>query len=768
MTNINLEQTALQKRMAHMAAWMKANNVGYGAVVLLVTLVALSALASVNFAPTPGRVFLTGELATSTIVADYSFIIKDNSATANRRDQMKAIQPLVCDLSPDGLNALRHRVQTFFTTVNATSSDQARETVRGQFTDQTGLEMPLFIFDILSQHETQSLVLEQVLPWMEQRFADGIVSDIRLLLGFRGGVLVRNMRDGQETMYTEPQVIPDIRMAETELGLMLRSLPNRTPGSRRAAQMMINAFIAPTLTPNYELTKTRSNAVLEAMEPSIYNVQRGEVIVRQGERVTPEQQFKLHALGQRKIDRFKHAQFLGLLLISVIMMSGVFFSPNGTRSVPIEQKDMLFMAMIATIVSLSAKGLLMLGERLMEANPNFSPESLAYALPIAGFAGLSSLLFSTRRYVVNGLLLSLFGAAMYKFSLGLFLFYFFSSMWNTRLIVRTQTRQDVVKAICPLLVGMFVMWAGATFMQGGQHNRYFQEAIAVLAGGLLSMFVVFSFAPLMEMIFGYVTRFRLMELLNLDQPVLRELMIAAPGTYHHSLIVSQLVESGAKAIDAQALLCKVAALYHDIGKLSRPEYFIENQFGGDNPHDRLAPSMSSLILLSHVKKGGELAQEYRLGTEVTDIIKQHHGTNVMTYFYKRAQDLGENPNVADYSYPGPKAQTREAALVMLADIVEASCRTLDDPTPSRLQQHINNVIKGLFSSGQLDETNLTLRDLNRLSKSFLHVLVGLFHQRIKYPDKLAVRTEPEKIRSGPEILTAPKLETDEPAAAPQQ
>ncbi|MDL2210496.1 HDIG domain-containing protein, partial [Desulfovibrio sp. OttesenSCG-928-O18] len=637
-------------------------------------------------------------------------------------------------------------------------------------------EIPPLIFHILAQPETQAMILNEVLPWMDQRFAGGIVGDIRLLLGSKGGVIVRNVRGGQETMYTEPQVLPDVRMVQAELGIMLRSLSAKSVIARRAAQQIVDMLIAPTLIPNYELTKTRTQEIVEAMEPSVYHVQRGEIIVRQGERVTHEQQLKLQALGNRQSDKFRHTYFVGLLFVSFLLASGLFFSPSGKPSSSVAQKDLIFIALLVAAVALSSKGLMLLGQHLVAINPTFSPDTLAYAMPLAGLAGLSALLFSTRRYVTTGLLLAFFSAAMYKGSLALFLFYFLSAMWNTWLIVRTQSRQDVVASIIPLMCGLYVMWAGATFLQGGAHTRYFQEAVAVFSGGMLSMFVVFALAPLMEMLFGYVTRFRLMELLNLDQPILRELMINAPGTYHHSLIVSQLVESGAKAIDAHSMLCKVAALYHDIGKITRPDYFIENQFGRENPHDKLAPSMSALILLSHVKKGVELAQEHRLGSEVIDIIRQHHGTNLISYFFSKAQKLGENPSPADYSYVGPKPQTREAALVMLADIVEASSRTLDDPTPNRLQMHINNVIKGLFTSGQLDETDLTLKDLNRLSKSFLHVLVGLFHHRIKYPDKVPEKAS-DKVPVGQKkcaekvectLETDPPADDEEPYAIPPQ
>lgn len=759
MTNTKI-QTNFECRKSRLAQWLEKHHLGRGAVFLFIVLAALSAVASVNFEASPARRFLAGEVATSDVIADYGFVVKDNRATEKRREQMRSMQPLICDLMPDGLNALRHRTQTFFTAINAAPTAEAKELARVAFSEQIGEDLPARIFHELTLPETQSMILNDVLPWMEQRFSGGIVADIRLLLGSTGGVTVRDMQNGHETMYTEPQVIADVRLVQAELSMMLRTLGDRSVAARRACQQIVGMLIAPTLIPNYELTKTRIMDAVEAIEPTEYPVLKGELIIRQGERVTPEQQLKLQALSQRQTDRFRHTYFIGLLFVAFILSSGLFFSPSGKPSTAVAQKDLVFIALLVSAVALSSKGLMLLGQKLVEVSPTFSPDTLAYAMPLAGLAGLSAMLFSTRRYVTTGLLLAFFSAAMYQGSLALFLFYFLSAMWNTWLIVRTQSRQDVVGTFLPLLAGLYVMWVGATFIQGGTHTRYLQEAIAVFSGGALSMFVIFALSPLMEMLFGYVTRFRLMELMNLDQPILRELMVNAPGTYHHSLIVSQLVESGAKAIDAHSMLCKVSALYHDIGKISRPDYFIENQFGRKNPHDKLAPSMSALILLSHVKRGVELAQEYRLGAEVIDIIKQHHGTNIIPYFYKKAQDMGEKPSEADYSYAGPKPQTREAALVMLADIVEASSRTLDEPTPNRLQMHINNVIKGLFSSGQLDETDLTLKDLNRLSKSFLHVLVGLFHHRIKYPDKPAEKPDAGP-RNAPEKNICP-LETDPP------
>jgi len=270
--------------------------------------------------------------------------------------------------------------------------------------------------------------------------------------------------------------------------------------------------------------------------------------------------------------------------------------------------------------------------------------------------------------------------------------------------------------------------------------------VALFVNAVLSLFLLFAFSPVIEMMMGYTTRFRMMELMNLEHPLLQELMMNLPGTYHHSLVVSNLVEAGAAAIGANSLLCKVAALYHDIGKISRPEYFVENQFGGPNPHDKLSPAMSALILFAHVKKGVETAEEYRLGREITDIIQQHHGTRGAMFFYNKALKLGENPSLQDYSYPGPRPQSKEAAIVMLADSVEASTRTLVDPTPARIRTHIETIVKGIYSEGQLDESDLAFRDLNKLIDQFVRIITGQFHQRIAYPEAAKAK---EKAKAAP-------------------
>jgi hypothetical protein len=256
-------------------------------------------------------------------------------------------------------------------------------------------------------------------------------------------------------------------------------------------------------------------------------------------------------------------------------------------------------------------------------------------------------------------------------------------------------------------------------------------------GGIGAGIVAAGIVPLVEIAFGYSTDISLLELASLDRPILRRLMIEAPGTYHHSVIVGSLVEAAASEIGANPLLAKVCGYYHDIGKIKKPLYFIENQKGGINKHDKLAPSMSSLILISHIKYGVEIARKNKLGQIIIDTIRQHHGTSIIKYFYEKArQQKGDDSvNIDNFRYAGPKPQSREAGLVMLADVVEAASRTLDNPTPSRIQGLVKNLINNILSDGQLDECELTLKDLHKIASSFDKILYGIHHHRIEYIEK---------------------------------
>ena len=254
--------------------------------------------------------------------------------------------------------------------------------------------------------------------------------------------------------------------------------------------------------------------------------------------------------------------------------------------------------------------------------------------------------------------------------------------------------------------------------------------------GVAAPIVIQGLLPIFESLFSVTTDITLLELSDLNRPLLRELAIRAPGTYTHSLIMANLSEAAAQRIDANPLLARVGCYYHDIGKMLKPEYFTENQGlrGGRNPHDQLSPNMSALIVDSHVKDGVELAEENGLPKALIDLIPQHHGTTVIEYFYNRAVEQGmENVRRDDFRYDGPRPQTKEAGILMLADSVESAARTLSEHSQSRVRQLVRRIIQQKFTAGELDECPLTLRDLHGVEESFLPVLMGTLHGRLEYP-----------------------------------
>ena len=260
-----------------------------------------------------------------------------------------------------------------------------------------------------------------------------------------------------------------------------------------------------------------------------------------------------------------------------------------------------------------------------------------------------------------------------------------------------------------------------------------------ILSGVLCAFVAAGVTPVLEYVGGYVTDMRLLEMATLDHPLLKELSIQAPGTWNHSMVIGMMVEAASDEVGANPILARVSAYYHDIGKMKKPLYFVENQGRGENRHDKLSSSMSALIIKSHVKDGIELAKKHKLPKAIEDMIPQHHGTSRIQFFYdkarKEAEEAGEDPDSIDeslYCYPGPKPQTREAGILMLADGIEAAARTLSDPSHDRIQGLVQKLINKVFSSGQLNECELTLKDLHLIAKSFTRVLTGIYHQRVAY------------------------------------
>ncbi|MCB1215701.1 MAG: HDIG domain-containing protein, partial [Deltaproteobacteria bacterium] len=367
-----------------------------------------------------------------------------------------------------------------------------------------------------------------------------------------------------------------------------------------------------------------------------------------------------------------------------------------------------------------------------------------YAIPVAAGAMLT-------RYILNSetaLILSIVASALSGFflqgDLDLSIYYLFSSIVAAASIAHVDRRSSILRA--GLVLGLFnavmVLAIKLVSVFSVSESLSIQEiswhCLFGFAGGLLVATTVLVLSPLIEMIFDYVTDIKLLELGNLNHPLLQEMIVKAPGTYHHSQLVAVLSEAAAAAIGANPLLARVGSYFHDVGKMRKPDYFIENQQSGYNRHDDLSPSMSALIIASHVKDGLEMAKEYKLPQRITDFIPQHQGTKVIGFFYNKAKKIaeekGEKVDEKHYRYPGPRPQTREAGIILLADGVEAAVRSLKEKKPHSIRAKVQQIINSNFIEEQLDECDLSLRDLHEISETFTRVLVGIYHQRIEYPE----------------------------------
>lgn len=371
-----------------------------------------------------------------------------------------------------------------------------------------------------------------------------------------------------------------------------------------------------------------------------------------------------------------------------------------------------------------------------------------YILPISGFAILLGLLVGywwTLAFIMLCAVLS--GFVYYADRMDVFIsviFYIISSLYALTKVEKIFSRKDLVPIILEITIVNFLTSLSLTFISNENFNNifvfnikrfFFIENFNLFSlifynifSGLLSWLIISIFSPVLESIYQRTTNIKLVELSNFNNPLLRRMMTEAPGTYHHSLIVSSLSENVAVNLGLNSLLCKVAGYYHDIGKIINPEYFIENQVAIQNPHSVMNPSLSALVIVNHVKEGVKLAKEYKLDTSIIDIIQQHHGNSIIHGLYDRTLELGLFDKEV-LRYPGPKPQTKEAAVIMICDSCEAACRSIAEPDAQKIKETVERVINTKFVEGQFDEVPLTLRDLYKISNIVTQMLISFYHLR---------------------------------------
>jgi putative nucleotidyltransferase with HDIG domain len=475
-----------------------------------------------------------------------------------------------------------------------------------------------------------------------------------------------------------------------------------------------------------ETEKSRQKA-MEEVEPVQAKLVKDQVIVRRGDIVDAETAAQIKALGEYSVTVNLNSIAGNALFVLIVFLFSLFLFQERVIGIALKRNQITFLA-TAALIFLLAAGLLSRFFIPHEGIP------VSVLLPTAAFTISATLIVSTRAGIGLSVILALLLLPLTDLDPHAFLFVLLTGAAGTAVVQRAERRIDLIKAglyLSGLNVALLVLFV---LLHSGVRGWLLPVLGWGFLNGFASSMISLGFLPILEHGLNTASRFRLIELSDLNAPVLKRMLSLAPGTYNHSISVANLAESACSAIGANALLARVGAYYHDIGKIEQAEYFIENQTSY-NKHDDLKPSLSAAVIKSHLKMGIEKARELGLPQEVKEIISQHHGRGVIKYFYQRAVENGEKTNVStdDYSYQGYRPGSKEAAVVMLADTVEAATRTLRKPTIAKLEKFVWDIIMEKFTSQELGDSQLTFRDLETIKKSFVQVLAGYYHSRIEYP-----------------------------------
>jgi len=553
-----------------------------------------------------------------------------------------------------------------------------------------------------------------------------------------GAIELRKTQDGlaQSEEIPVDQVLTSANIADQMDARAAEGTKNLE--EKHAVVALLASFAVVNCFYDAEVTQERRSEARADVDPVVENLARGQVIIRRGDIVTEPVALKIQALSNhmRKLDVYG---IMGSILFLLVTFSLAFYllRMRGTGASVRRGNAFLLLSLGFTHVLVSA-----LVVRFVNL-PDWTPVSAA--IPTAAMAMLIAILVSTPVGVFFSLVVSLALLLLTGLSVPSFLFAFLSGVAATAVVLDAERRLDLIRAGLLLSLLSAAILAVIGVLANEEPDRYLSLAAWGVANGFLCGILALAFLPVLEYLLNAPTRFKLMELSDLNSPIFKKMLSKAPGTYTHSISVANLAETACEAIGANSLLARVGAYYHDIGKVDQADYFIENQ-KAHNKHDEMKPSLSAAVIKSHVRIGIEKARELKLPQAIVDIIAQHHGRGLITYFYNRAVKEGKNPRVSrdDYSYPGVRPKTREAAVLMLADGVEAASRTLKKPTEAKLERLVQDMIMDKLSSGELGDSNLTLRDLESIRKSFVHILEGHFHTRIEYPKVVQTRSVASK------------------------
>jgi len=555
------------------------------------------------------------------------------------------------------------------------------------------------------------------------------------------GLTVRNRLTGKEEALPVTS-IQDLRSIQESVKTELQDNP--AGGNAKYFSELLNSLIVPTVYFNSAETDSRRQSAAVNAEPVFYQIKKGKVIVRDGEEVTEAIKAQLQAIRQSTQSGPPIRYSIGIFILLAIYFISIkkYLNAHQYSELKLRNKSLFQLVGVILLVHMGLVKLGFLVASSLSVVFSFGPLSqlLPYqvAIPFAMGALLLSILTDKQIATLYSLVFTVMVGVLSRGDFYLAFYCLVSGIAAAFTIKRYYLRSALLRSCLWIWLANLLTVFTIHLLQETplEWNEILFHAMCTFISAMLSAALASVLSPFLEWWFNITTDIKLLELNNLDLPVLRQLALEAPGTYHHSIVMGTIAEAAAEKVGANPVFLRVAALYHDIGKIRKSEYYVENQ-RELNKHDTLNPRMSALVIINHVKEGLEVAKMLRLPSEITDMIPQHHGTRLITYFYKKAKDM-ENPEMEvvkeeDYRYPGPKPQTKEGAILMLADATEAASRTLTDPSPMRVRNMVNTLFRAIFEDGQLDESNLTMKDLNLIADAFVRKLESVFHHRIAYP-----------------------------------
>ena len=701
---------------------------------------------------------LQGEVARRSVHSPKDFLLEDTESTEKRKAEAADAVRYVFEIDDSKSNSVSEQLGALFDSLRQLSTASGKETAKDgardgiklelgateriNFERQFKLDLVEPEWDVLLDVNQWSKIEEAATRLLQPVVSKGIIANKALLqkaIRGNGAVLQKNSDNSESEIFSINRLY-DLKDA---VEMLETSAPVRRAGKEGAFDSLVDKLAHTLIKPNVvfdrEDTDKRIKEAQSQIDTIYYQIRRGEVIVRAGDLITPAQARKLNRLRELQGSTNYWRTVAGYWILSTLVLVLLYlFTKNLWKNFNPSLRDLSFMCLtlIGSFMAFQVNSVL--GNSLNLAFSEVDVTSFLLATPVAAGGILMQVTLGAPSVFLFTSAFGLLSGVFLPDALILVVLIFLGNIVGA-LCVSSCSRRSAFLTAGAKLAALNVTVVLCFLLLYPELNATGNAVriICAIFGGVVSGVLGAGLAPFAEFIGGYITDIKLLELASLDRPLLRDLSLQAPGTWNHSMVMGQMAEAAAESIGANPLLTRVGAYYHDIGKIKKPGYFVENQADRENRHDKLTPSMSALIIRTHVKDGIEMARQQRLPEPLIDFIPQHHGTSLIEFFYDKAVKEAEEGEVVDeshYRYPGPKPQTKETGILMLADGVEASSRTLHDPTPARIQGLVQKIINRVFTSGQLDECELTLKDLHHIAKSFTRVLTGIYHRRIEYSE----------------------------------